>query len=505
MILASGDTYSKTFFGQNDFSVSISYSAISDHTISFVDSDSLYKSFSFESGKVFDFNDNFLYLYNSEEPLFLEINYRTGLYTCFVNNKLMCASRESIFTGQYITGLRVWNVESDLSYNLSIYGEQPDLTFSSLSTDDLITYTGTIDSTREIRLLSSFGTYSSISDETLYPNTQVTYVTSGNGMQSGGFEDIIFNFDFGSITERVFASYIDTGINSSSYSVFFDEQKTESIHSETGLKKVFYNNFGITYNIDSSLDIGIKLLHIGRLSYTPITGTGVGIGNFSGLVVGSGLIYSSNCTGHIYPGGFPGTGAASTFVYATGEIIYEYLIDVVGYEGPNLSTGVLFGEVTGVVGPGSGNFHFLNQIVGTPSVSVYYGGVNTTPIGLYTGNIDDIVILTRYIEGVYSSDFTGVGVNTNSTGSIYNYDLLTGDYINIFNYGYESGSEFVSLSNDGIVTSNSISGIITLQPNVGYIGGRVTYEVSDTDIIDYSTLSIYTDIENYEFKITHIA
>ena len=498
MILSGGDFYSKSIYGQNEFSVSLTYSACRDNEVTFLGTDGDI-TFTVESGRVSDTNGNLVYNYTSGDPLSLEIRYLDNLYSIWCNDRLYSASQSSIVDNDYITGIYINNLSDEsMTINVELYGEQPSITFSDIESTDSENYFGYVYSNgANIRLESAHPRYSIFEDLTIYPNTTISYKLVSGNLESGNIEDIVFNFDFGSIETGLPVYIEDTDEISGTYKVFVGETESETVFIEGGYKNVQYNNFSIIYSITEQKPISMSLTYIDRDGFELVTGTGIGYGLHSGFVNGSGYIICTEATGLIYPYLVTGTGITSQFVYTTGEIIYDYLIDVVGYEGPNLSTGVLFGELTGIVLDGSGHYVFDATIVGTPSISVWHGGVNLTPVGSYTGNIYSIVILNKYVQSYHYNNFTGVGMVRSSTGTLELFDVGTGDYTDTFTSDYESGQSFLQSIKDGL----TIESTDTLYPDVGYIGGRISYIPDTTNITDYVRLDVSIDGQEYSYDL----
>jgi hypothetical protein len=149
-------------------------------------------------------------------------------------------------------------------------------------------------------------------------------------------------------------------------------------------------------------------------------GTGVGTGYFTaggiGVISGSKPVSHSNMSGYIeiataagVTGSCSGVGEGYANIYATGETVLNYDLQVVGLDGSNTATGMLMGSLTGQAGDGSGKYCWHTNITGTPTIALTHTGVIIPPPGTpYTGHVNTCVVTTgNRPAGNYTGEFIG--------------------------------------------------------------------------------------------------
>lgn len=446
-----------------------------------------------KSGKVYDRFNKFCYYYK-DKPLDIDIVFRQGTYNYRINDIILGAGQ---WDGYYWDTMFVKNFSSINQVEMDIfsYGDIPDLSYSVCETQDRITYTGDITNNSPHDTYLFTGLHSSLSTGINF--IELPNVISGNSSGqyifqiesgffiSGNYSEFSFFYDWGRDDEIISIFQLDESLPSGYINLSIDPN---ILHLDSGIGTIdtYWNK---SYDLNISLDY---VDGYGAI-YEQMTGTGIGTGYYSGTILGSGYLESNTISGSIYyssgdySGYIPATGYGTLYSYATGIAEYDYVVAAVGYEGGNLSTGYIFGRVDGVVLDGSGYYDFYHEVTGVPSFSVWAGGVNLVPSGIYTGSLAQ-----RYILESYNVTF-GSGAMSPATGmgQVYEktlantWSLEVGSFIDSFeNFLTNGWTSSYTYEHDFSGFSNGFNIIDVI---VGYTG---YYNTTDIAILTISNGSI---------------
>ncbi len=459
------------------------------------------------SGKIFDRNNLFLTSYVNNADIDLELSFDTGRYSFWKNSNLVSCNKLWNTGGGYIDKYKIENLSNeDLDINISFYGSYPTVTFSDLYTEDLNLFTGYYYLSSPSYLSYIYSSITDVQYGTGYLSNSGFYVISGRNLSSGSTLDLDFSFDFGNILSGITVSYNDILSRTGYINAVIQNPIYTSFISGTEEVFVQYQDIDISSNWDFGTNFEVYLQYIGRSGERTVTGTGIGTGYYSGTVNGSGYIYGDNLTGIIYDYNVTGVGTGQIFTYATGDIVYSYMSTVTGIEGGNLSTGVLYGTLTGTIFDGSGYYIFNQNVYGTPAFSVWHGGINVAPVATYTGSVLYTGYLSTFMYKLSSGQFVGIGTEENISGSIQRFNLITGDpkdfyrdsdsFNNIYN-NYTNFAELGYRSGDYVRSSQKLY----LQDGFTDISARVIYTRDvEGSLRDYVNLYLVNEYEqkNYE-------
>ncbi len=454
--------------------------------------------YTFDNKRHLDYLYNFSHVYPTGGAFKFELVKEGTQITTWMNNVLATSADETIYFPSGVDRIKVINPSTDTDVKISFYGESPTLSFSDIYSSDSVVYTGQIVnlSDRKTRILAIESDYASFSYDPHISGGQTgTYIFSGDLLNSQSSLPIDFNFDFGQISRSVSISNSGfssaTGANFLSFSIESDNVKNDE-----------FIEFNLSYYSVLNEPLDLRMDHARRIGNDYYSGSGSGLasGTYSGYINGSGYLESYNLRGMI--SGYPGSGYGTMYTYATGQVITDYTIEVVGYELGNLSTGYLQGFFTGNVGPGSGYYHFVGSIVGTPPISIWDGGINVSPVSNYTGLYD----FYRNAAGFYSIYGTGImTMGGSSSPSVMNgiqnhFVLQTGEAGGTLS-DYTANSWYLgdTFSNTSIVYN---SGELTdIDGSIGYING--VYGITDEALLTVSgasrsyTQTIYGSLTDY--------
>lgn len=443
------------------------------------------ETFSFigKSGKLFDSNNKFCYYYKNN-PLDIELVFRQNTYNYRINDIIFGAGD---YSGYYWDAIYVKNFSTTdvVDVDFFVDGNVPNISYSYVYTSDRINYSGWIINESPYTTKLFDATHKNFSTGILFSElpTEISGISSGmyafelesGYLISGNYIDTKFYYDFGNEDVMLVTLQEDMTPASGYISLAFSDS---ILTQRTGDGSIDYY-----WNKSSNLTISLEYSSGYGNIYQLMTGSGNGSGYYSGTVLGSGYVYSNDLTGYIYysygnySGNISATGYGSVYSYATGIAEYDYMVSAVGYESGILSTGVIFGQLDGSVLDGSGYYDFYQSVTGTPSYSIYYGGVHLNPTGTYTGSVAQRYILEAYIFK------SGSGSMTSATGLGQVYEktlsntwaLQAGSYSNVFNdfatSGWTSGSYFYTRTFSGFSNTTQLIDI-----KISYTGFTGTYD-----------------------------
>lgn len=534
MFLTGRQLLTQRVYPQTGFTLNMYSPEMKDMDLTFIGSGSYTGVYSFTEGKIYNHTGQIIGLYNSGDPFSFRLNFETGRVSSWIGDSL--AESYKTFSSQngLITGLSFSGKYSGSSeYNISLYGSLPGLYFSPLRTDDLINFTGFIRATGYQTQLYSISPEDSIGTVTTtapFNSGNYSIVGISGRYTSGSQINTDFIFDFGKINYTVPIEY-NLSISPSG---FVNLSSEESVTGQFDIQRQ-YQDFNVNFAWSIPNEASIYLQFVERSGYTNIYASGLGTGLYSGYISGSGFITGNSISGYCqsgyfyqYTGTLPTgispsllvTGTGVTYAYATGELVAYYRIMVTGYEatsiGPGIdnTTGWISGYITGNVGPGSGRYHFYQQISGRPpgtgyghwsgsysqgnySHSGYYNSPdNPTSVYLasdfggyseeqnYLGVIDFTgVLATNMYDYLGNGMFTGIAssqlIYSTSKSLITGFNLLTGEYNEMSgSYSYVSGL-FVNFGE--IYGYDIVNGIVSQLDNTIFsgvypVGIRMTYD-----------------------------
>jgi hypothetical protein len=271
-----------------------------------------------------------------------------------------------------------------------------------------------------------------------------------------------------------------------------------------------YNNTTGIYDVylDYSRDEGNK--------YGVGFGTGIGTGYFGtgdiGTVSGSKVVYSDYLTGYLDLYTVNGIsqnvlaeGRGYANVYATGNAVYSYDLQAIGYHFGSIATGMITGLLTGVVNDGSGYYHFDRPVVGVPAIAVTATGIITSALGSFTGFLDDNLIVVGTRNGNFTGEFLGSGTVYEGFHTFSGaWDLSTGNYsysgIGYENYldngWYETSPDYRYSNNIAVPNFQLPSGYNRVEIRLGY---HNEFTEAEEDVV---TLNVQTPDTLYSVVIT---
>lgn len=519
MQIESSATFSRQFYSQTDMGLDIRLENVGDLSINFTNNTGNLTGFNLSSGKIFAPGNKFISTFDYSKPLDFRVDVESNLYSAWINDSLVAAS-QTLYTGaySYITGVRIANNWSE-AQNLSLIfrGQSPSLEFGELRTDNLEHFTGYVKS--NALPINLTGVIPQTLSLVSFPTGQFTsgnYVLSGNNLYSGNTENINFQFNFGAVQTGIQVYYTDPTIPTGFLNVTFGPVIQDYLDRSGIITPVQYQDVSVVSSWAFPTNLQYELDYIGRSGEGYVTGTGYSSGYYSGYLNGSGYVYSNQLTGIIsgilYPPSasslfFTGVGSGSFYTFTTGQISYEYIINASGYESGQLATGVIYGELTGIVNPGSGRYLFNQSVTGTPSVSVWDGGMFLSPTGVYTGNVNHLSILSKYVTVYGSGNFTGIALNEDYSGSITAFNLITATIGELYNADYQSGYyNFYNFKERNLYSPqpNPVALIdldpISVNPGLFMTGIRISYEQYDfgnlTDHARFVIMNEYTGMSS---------
>lgn len=416
--------------------------------------------------------------YDIGSPLTFRVK-RSGQYiNYFLDNSLKMSFPEHTYYQGEFDNISIYNGgSSELQLNMRFCGRSGDVSFGRISTEDYINFTGIIiNNASGTKLLGITGGGSGFS----FPG----YISAGATGIYSFYSDILnsststsldFDFDFGKITPtcQVYNPYYSSGSGTG----FTDFGMVDSFIEEGGLVNFYFSD----YNTDDR-NLAVSLDYVKRYGQTYYSGTGYGTGNFSGYINGSGYVESYDMVGHI--SGFLGSGYGTKFIFASGQVVADFSVQVIGYEAGNLSTGTIWIIATGIVPANtSGYYNFVGNIVSTPIISMWDGGVNLSPTGLYTGSYNFNKNAVQNVTESYAANILMGGSSSDSAmPNIYDlFRLKTG----VLSY---SGVDYY---NNGYFTSSSFSNSVSLSAGEFYdMEGSISYSGSSPGVLDELLLTV---------------
>lgn len=453
----------------------------------------------FDNKRYSDYLYNFSHIYETGGAFKFELVKENNQITTWINDVLATSASGTIYYPSGVDRINILNPSTDVNLNVSFYGEVPSLEFLNAYSSDSISYTGQIinHSLNNTRLLGIAG----VSIGSSYPSVisglkTGSYCFSGDFINSFSDLELDFDFDFGRVTKSI--NIVDSVYTNASGTGFlnFSIDTNNIIHNSSG-------NFNASYYSVLNSPLLVKLEHTERFGNLYYSGSGSGIssGLYSGYLDGEGYLESYGLTGYV--SGYLGLGYGKIYSYATGQVITDYTVEVSGYESGNLSTGYLQGFLTGNVGPSNtGRYHFNGSVIGTPSISVWHGGINVSPVGLYTGNYN----FYKNAVGnflVYSGGDMPLGASqapAQMTGIENHFTFKTGEPGGIMwdytSNGWYSGSVF---QNTNVTYPSGI--LHDIEGNIGYISG--SYGVTDVAQLTVSGNNELYSVEIYGTLTDH--
>lgn len=425
-----------------------------------------------------DYFGNFSHIYEIGDDLKFEVA-RSGNVICeWMNDQLIKSYyQNTFFFPEIIDRLDISAPQKDINFECSFFGSRPELEFRDIETSDSSNYSGKIvNNSLNTRLFNATGIGFPITFPSVISGGGKTGVYSFNTDQIRNYlqTDITFDFDFGRVVQTIpIDDPNNAQPNPSGYTSFFID--------ETNIYSGSSALFNVTdYGLEDRL-LDIKLEHLERIGNTYYSGTGYGTGTYSGQINGSGYLQSYNLSGYI--SGNLGSGYGVKYHYASGQVIAEYAISSSGDEAGNRSTGVLVGTLTGTALPGIGYYSFVGSVTGTPSVSVWHGGVNVSPVGLYTGQYNFTKLATGYYNVLSSGDILlGASAGPISMNGIENHFALTTG---------EPGYDSVDFTSNGFYAGNIFQHSGLYNSGESYdIEGSISYLNGQFGVTDVAELTV---------------
>lgn len=537
MNITGGTPYNLRLFPQTGVSVYM-YTDSMDDCVLRLHGPSTTGNFTFTSGKIYDTSGRFFGAFSSGSQFSFSVAYNTGKYTTWIGSDMYSANQNfaNSYSG-YLTGF-YFSGQRDMSVGLSIRGIVPSLEFSTLNSADGINYTGYV----KVNGGYSGYLYSITPDNgtatilTASPFTSGNYTITGLNLGSGTTAYADFAFDFGTYRTGLSLSNPDSYIPSGYITI-------ASTASQTGVdslsNRVQYQDFVITTTWPNPMSFETYLQFDRREGYTTIYATGNGTGYYSGYISGSGNLTSRTISGNVntgyylqlgnqIPTGFSSrvmTGTSQKFFYATGQVVYDYIVPAYAYEqtiffGWDYCTGYIEGSTTGQVlvgdngkfvftGPVTGDpiyynsKYFLGSLVGGDAANYGYYDVTLNPTSQYldtsqqyTGALDYTGFAQGQMRflgtGAFTGQFSGY-VYSNSTGLITGFNYYTGEsYIQTGDYSYVITSYYNYAAN-GYRTGGYIKKTLpdSIQSGVYILGARITFDQNTPqDVVDYVNLVV---------------
>lgn len=507
MNLYSGQTYTRPIYCQTSCGFDLRIEACQDFDISLYNDLGSATGIYLYNGKIFGLQNKFLGAFDYGSTLDINVQIEDNLCSTWINNTL-CAASQPLFSTpfSFITGFGFSNSTSDLDISCSVFGELPNLEFGSLRTSDLSLFTGYVKSlSNPIRITGVVPNSLSIVSFDSGPTMSGQYVLSGKNLYSGDTENITFLFDHGSVETGIPVYYRDTTSPTGLLNITIGDVVYDYFTRSGETIPVAYQDISIisSWAVDTNLEY--QLSFVGRSGESIVTGTGIGYGYYTGYLNGSGWLYSDTLTGLIEPYGLTGSGSGYKYDYTTGEYVYEYIISVVGTELGQPATGILYGEITGNVGAGSGRYIINEEILGTPVTSVWEGGVHLSPVGVYTGRVTYTGVLSKYMSVFSSGNFTGTAVNQNNSGDIHSYNIIAASISDLSRYDYQySYDNFYNYKERDLYFGQTLIDLdpIYIRNGLFSTGLRISYEqYYYQGLTDYASLSVANEYVSYNYNL----
>ena len=527
MNIISGSQY-RNFAAQNEFNFVFSAansttSGISNLGFSGATGESL-NIFKFESGKIFDLNNRYVWGYNPREIIDISGNIGSGYINYFINNTPVClyAPRG---TGYY-DNFYINTQNSTVDFDFIINGTLPNYSFEyDANLEVLETITGYIKNTsspieRSFKIFSGqvFNTnfeYSllSFNSELISGGSSGQFLlkpvnVSANDVTPGNLT-LLFYTNFGAITQ-------DISFNVYPSPIYFTDFVTGytgllGLADDFTLEKLYNFELDSIYPTNRNVSFILQNIsgHTGQKIYKDFNASGTVSGSISGFIYGFDYLTGKvNGTGiavdeQDYFGNYP-TGQFSSSLsisqIATGDVTYKYNLPITGGYGTGRSpSGTILlssGYLTGIQ-TFSGFVYGQQNLYNEKNISItgYYGpnlninvqtGLSMIYLPVYftgSGSVDysNFLWSSQFVTG--SGSFSGdiISGSSNSiigiTGS--NLFLITGN--NSFNSGITSNQ----LSGEALIAIDLIPGIDGEGLGDGYL---LNSSVSNADaaILGYS-------------------
>jgi hypothetical protein len=484
--------YSKPFLRQSgDFGFNINFSNINGN-FDFGVSGFTDIKFKCLNGKIFDTYNKLVYHSNDEFNFDFKFDKSNSTISYYIDDDLIGAIKTgvNIFnTGSYYDSFYVNNSGNPLDISLNIFGQKPNITLSTINTDSSgILYSGNIFFDNKYTVVNSINGYdnnlSGIGSGLIQSTGYLyNYLLSGDSFGSGDSIGLILDTNFGNTIQ--YAVVNQSNEEDTGYIQFYGDNDT--------LTTVNYLEFGIDYYWTQSKQLSIGLYHTRSASEILVSGTGIGSGIYTGVINGSGYLYSKYLLGYLDGTSIYATGEGSGFFYSTGQLIYSPFVTVSGYESGILSTGVIQFIFTGIVTPSdSGKYLFSLNPTGTPTISYNVNGIVSNPTGIYTGIVSTGILLNTYMSTY------GTGNMINATGLLSDYET------NKNNFTLQTGnSDFSSYQDFKVNDWTDGSGFYHSSEVDDFYNfvGRVYYTPINVNATDYATIRISNGIDTVEYDI----
>lgn len=483
--------HTKSFLRQSgDFSFEIDFNNISDHFSFYISGNNTLR-FTSKNKALFDTNYKFI------DPHGDSFNFK-GVYSkstknlsYYIDDKIVGAIKDTgVFfgTNEYFDKFVIDNSGVPMDINLSLELKTPNITLTPISTSDQIIYSGSIIIDNKYANIYSISGYNNLLvgsgvSVTGVSNYSYNYLVSGDYFGNDDSIPIQIKTNFGE-----YIQYVTTDVNDdvdTGYLNFYGDDRVLTTGDND------YLSFTVSYYWTNEKPLTVKMYHTQSDSEVMITGSGIGTGIFTGYLNGSGTLYSENTVGYLISTSVLGTGSSSGYFYTTGDLIYEPFVTVSGLEGGIQSTGVIQFSLTGIVNTiDSGRYLFNQSLTGTPLLSYNYLGIVSSPTGLYSGQVNTGIILSKYMS-------------IESTGFMNSASGIANDYpLDINNFNLITGNEDFSVSKDfslegyvdssGFYNSGNVNGYYEFY-------GRIYYTPVNLNATDYGTLIISNGVENIEY------
>ena len=458
MNIISGSQY-RNFAAQNEFNFVFSAansttSGISNLGFSGATGESL-NIFKFESGKIFDLNNRYVWGYNPREIIDISGNIGSGYINYFINNTPVClyAPRG---TGYY-DNFYINTQNSTVDFDFIINGTLPNYSFEyDANLEVLETITGYIKNTSS-PIERSFKIFSG---QVFNTNFEYSLLSFNSGLISGGSSGqfllkpvnvsandvtpgnltLLFYTNFGAITQ-------DISFNVYPSPIYFTDFVTGytgllGLADDFTLEKLYNFELDSIYPTNRNVSFILQNVsgHTGQKIYAEFDASGYVSGLLSGFIYGFDYI-TGNISGtgisiseKDFYGKYP-TGifkiSSTIEQYATGDIIYNYNLPIYGGFGTGttpVGTFILGSGFTTGIELFSGFRYGANNLYNNKNISLT-GFYNNKDINIKTGNL--LVYTPASFTGSFDIDYNNF---------LWSCGFVTGT-------GYFSGESFSGYSN----------------------------------------------------------
>lgn len=197
---------------------------------------------------------------------------------------------------------------------------------------------------------------------------------------------------------------------------------------------------------------------------TSITGPTTFPVSYSGMFTGIGGRLGATGTG-------VAAGTANLVVYPEGNLVYEYSVPASSIISGDVYLGNLTGLLTGLVGPGSGVYHFFGPVSGSVDFaynSTTFVGIIPSVLASFTGQVDNTLDLETSVIG----DYNYLAYENVEVFEGY------GEYIDLWEidvYDVDRGTENLKTLGRYTTKGFGITGVTYRIPEGGRISGEVRY------------------------------